>query len=199
MVWILGALLYLLVFFPLNVIHDYYQMPFLAPAAMLIGLGADAAWSALPDLSGMSAGVLVFGLFLVLALVAVVPLGYYRIDWLRVEAGQAIRARVPDRDLLVIADHNSGWSDPRLLYRADREGWPLAAADLTPARLDTLRALGARWVAVVTDPEDPAIQPPPFLAPARVADVPLQHAGRELGRLELFRLDPARRFVGAGS
>lgn len=199
-VWALGAVAYLLVFFPLNVIHNYYQMPFLAPAALLIGLGADAVWSALPGILGLPAGVLVFGLFVALALGAVVPLGYFRVDWLRVEAGHAIAARVPAQDLVVVADHNSGWSDPRLLFRADREGWPLAPSDLTPGRLDTLATLGARWVAVVTDPEDPSVTAPAFLAPARVADVPLAHGGRTLGRVELFRWPEAgRRVVGAGS
>jgi len=190
--WVAGGLVYLVVFFPLNRIHDYYQIAFLAPAALIIGLGADWLWQRLPRPGWLPLGGVAFALFLAGAVWAVRPLGYYRIDWLRVEAGRAIQERIPAGDLLIVADHNSGHSDPRLLFRADRAGWPLAFASLTPSRLDTLAALGARWAAVVTDPGAPTLQPPPFLAPMQVERRPLAHDGSALGTLWLYRLDRER-------
>ncbi|OGF17647.1 MAG: hypothetical protein A2W00_05115 [Candidatus Eisenbacteria bacterium RBG_16_71_46] len=186
--WAGSTVLYVLVFFPLNVIHDYYQIPFLAPVALLVGCGMEVLWERLPPLRGVPAGVLVLVLFLGFALWMPVPLGYYRVDWLRVEAGRALARHTRPDELLVAADHASGHSDPRLLLRADREGWSLAIADLTPERLARLEQLGARWVAVITSPGRPERVPPAFLRPARAARVPLSHDGRVLGTLELFRL-----------
>lgn len=185
--WLAGALLYLAVFFPLNVIHNYYQIPFLAPVALLAGLGLDAVWR-----HHVTAGAIALLVLVGTAFWTVRSLGYYRVDWLRVEAGRAIAARVPAGELVVASDHGAGYSDPRLLARADREGWSLAIPDLTPGRVDTLRTLGARWVAVVTDPGHPTLASPAFLVPRRVAEVPLAHDGVPLGTLHLHALDGAR-------
>jgi 4-amino-4-deoxy-L-arabinose transferase-like glycosyltransferase len=189
LVWLLGAGVGLLVFFPLNVIHNYYQLPFVAPVALLVGIGADRLWERLPRWRPLPAGALVFAAFLAFAMGSVVPLGYYRIDWLRVTAGREIATVVPRGDLIVASDFSSRHTDPRLLARADRAGWPLAIPNLTPARLDTLARLGARWVAVVTDPDHPALAPPAFLEPWRAARLPIEHDGRRLGELHVFRLD----------
>ncbi len=186
--WGAGLLLYLAVFFPLNLIHDYYQIPFLAPAALLVALGGDWLWERLPRLGPVPAGVAAFALFLAVAAAFPLRLGYYRVDWLRVEAGRRIAARVPAGDLVVASDYASGYSDPRLLFRADREGWSLAVADLADERLARLRALGARWLAVVTDPAHPGLVPPAELEPWRVAREALVHGGVALGELSVYDL-----------
>jgi len=190
-VWLAGVAVYVVIFFNLNVVHTYYQIPVLAPLALLVGIGADGAWARLPR--WLPIGPLVFVAFVVMALLAPAQLGYYQPDWLRVEAAREIAAHVPDQDLLVACDHASGYSDPRLLARADRVGWSLAVKDLTPGRLAKLRDLGARWVVVVTDPGHPDLQAPAFLAAARTLRVPVVHAGQPIGTLELYRLTPAPR------
>lgn len=189
--WAAATLAYLLVFFPLNVIHNYYQVPFLAPAALLIGLGADSLWQRLPTVREVPAGGVVFAGFLVVAAWAVVPLGYYRVDWLRVEAGRLISSGLPAEDLLVVSDHGAGYSDPRLLVRADRRGWALAATDLERDRLERLSRLGARWVAVVSDPEHPEQVPPAYLERGSVGRYPVLHRGERLGTLSLYDLPRA--------
>ena len=191
--WCASATVYLLVFFPLNVIHDYYQIPFLAPVALLAGLGGDLAWRRLPSPQGVPVGAVLFALMIGGALAAR-PGGYYRVDWLRIEAGRRIAARVPPGELVVACDYGSGWSDPRLLVRADREGWPMAIPDLDPERLARLRQAGARWAAVVTDPGHPDLRAPAWLEPARVATDSLSHHGQPLGAVALYDL----RSLGAG-
>jgi hypothetical protein len=184
--WAGGTLVYLLVFFPLNVIHDYYQIPFLAPAALLIGLGLGVMWD-----RARLAAIAALLLFLVVAVTSPSRLGYYRVDWLRVEAGRAIAARVPKDALVVACDHASGYSDPRLLHRADRNGWSLGIPDLSPTRVAQLEKLGATHVAVVTSPEHPESVLPVFLEPRREARVPIEHQGKRLGTLDLYRLSEA--------
>jgi hypothetical protein len=99
-----------------------------------------------------------------------------------------MRTEIPAGDLVVACDHASGYSDPRLLYRADRLGWSVAIPDLDSVRVRRLQSEGARWVAVVTSPEHPELRAPAFLEPARTADGPLLHDGLTLGRLEVFEL-----------
>ena len=181
--WCAGTLLYVLVFFPLNVIHNYYQMPLLGPAALLVALGFEAMWARV-----RLAAVALFALFLVMAVLAPKDLGYYQVDWLRVEAGREIAQRLPAGDLVIACDHDSQYSDPRLLDRADRNGWSVAIPDLTPALVSKLVAAGARHVAIVTDPAHPALHVPDFLAPARTQVLPVVHDGHALGTLALYDL-----------
>ncbi len=188
LIWGVATFAYSAVFFPLNVIHNYYQVPFLAPAALLIGLGADFLWERLPRWRDVPAGSIAFAGFLAAAAWAVVPLGYYRVDWLRVEAGRLIASGLPQQDLLVVSDHGAGYSDPRLLVRADRQGWALAAKDLERERLERLSVLGARWVAVLTDPEHPEQLPPAFLERGSAGRFPVLHRGERLGTLNLYNL-----------
>lgn len=179
--WAAGAVVYLLVFFPLNVIHNYYQIPFVAPAALVIGLGLDRLM-ARPVLGYLAVVAFVAGSF-----ATIHKLHYYAVDWRRVEAGRAIARRTRGGDLVVASDEDAGYSDPRLLARADRAGWSLATRDLTPERVSRLAALGARWIAAVADTV-PASTPPAWLAPAQVAADPVTHAGRTLAVLHLYDL-----------
>jgi len=183
--WAAGTLAYLLVFFPLNAIHNYYQIPFLAPVALLVALGFEAMWDRVRP-----AALVAALLFAAMAIVSPLRIPYYGVDWLRIEAGRLIDARLPKDALVVACDHSSGYSDPRLLHRADRHGWPLAIPDLTPERLARLHALGARYVAIVTSDIRPELQPPAFLAAARTDSLPVVHPewNEAIGSLQLYAL-----------
>jgi Dolichyl-phosphate-mannose-protein mannosyltransferase len=187
--WFAGCVGLALVFFPLSVEHNYYQLPFLAPTALLIALGADALWSRLRPVAGVPAAGVLFAVFVVFALWAPRTLEYDRVDWLRIEAGKIIAPRIPAADLIVASDVTTlPPIDPRLLFRAEHDGWPMRAADITPERLARLRPYGAKWVVVVTGPTHPEVQPPAFLASAETATVPVLHDGRELGTVHIFDL-----------
>ena len=157
-----------------------------APAALLVALGFDAMWARVRPVA-----VILFVLFLAMAVIAPWKLGYYQVDWLRVEAGRMIDARLPKGDLVIASDHDSQYSDPRLLERADRDGWSVAIPDLTPGIVARLVAAGAKHVAIVTDPEHPDLRAPGFLAASRRQEVPVTRGGKTLGTLALYDLGPA--------
>lgn len=189
--WLATTLVYLLVFFTLNVIHNYYQIPLLAPAALAIGLGAAWAWERLPRRAAAAVSTAAFAVFLVTALLMVERLDYYRVDWLRVEAGRAIEARVPEGDLIVAVDHSSAYTDPRLLHRAGRHGWALPVESLDPGLVSRMREIGAGWIAIVCG-VDYDVTAPPHLEPSWVGRTDLEHDGQALGTLDLYRLEPDR-------
>jgi len=189
--WLAGAFAYLLVFFPLNVIHNYYQVPFVAPFSLLVALGVRALTRApSPALLRRAAWAALVALVAV-ALVMPAHLGWYRVDVLREQAGAEIARRVPADDLVIVVDHDSGYSDPRLLFRARHHGWAVGAEDLTPALLARLTPLGARWVAWVSEPGVARLAPPAYLADREVAAATLPGAGHgatPIGELHLFRV-----------
>jgi hypothetical protein len=188
--WYLNGLLHVLVFFRLNAWHNYYQMPFIAPAALLVALGTDALWSRLPRFGRVSSGAILFALFLAATFWGQAKGHYGSVDWLRTEAGPVIEAHVPRGDLVIAGDATTlPPTDPRLLFRADREGWSMRPSNITPYRANRLRAWGARWVVVLTDPGHPGVRPPAFLEPARSATLPVTHDGRTIGTVHLFDLE----------
>uniref|UniRef100_A0A832I1U8 Glycosyltransferase RgtA/B/C/D-like domain-containing protein n=1 Tax=Eiseniibacteriota bacterium TaxID=2212470 RepID=A0A832I1U8_UNCEI len=177
-------------FFRLNLWHNYYQVPFLAPAALAVGLGADLAWRRLPRLGPLPLGAAAFALFLALAAWAPWRLGYRWVDWVRIEAAKRAAQIVPPGGLVVASDVTTlPPTDPRLLARMDRYGWPMRAHEITAERLARLRAYGARWVVVVRDDARPDVAPPAFLGPALAAHEPVLHAGRRIGELWVYDLD----------
>lgn len=191
--WAAGGLAYLLVFFPLNLIHNYYQVPFIAPFALLAGLGAERIASARGIRMWLGAAVLHSAL--VVMLVQPGQLGWYRVDHVRVEAGAAIAGRVPATDLVIAVDRGSEYSDPRLLQRADRFGWAVKPADLTAELLERLMREGARWVAWVEEPGRADLALPAMLAPRERWTVPIEYAQRRIATLHVIELprgaDPA--------
>jgi hypothetical protein len=189
LLWYANCLLHVLVFFRLNAWHNYYQMPFIAPTALLIGLGADWLWARLPRWKGVPLGALAFTGFLFMTLWVQQRAHYGVVDWLRTEAGKVIEARIPAGDLVVASDFSTlPPTDPRLLFRSDREGWPMRSFEITPYRLNRLRAWGAKWVVVLTDPAHPRTQAPAFLEPARVSTLPVMHEGQPIGTVNVFDL-----------
>ena len=194
--WLAGAFAYLLVFFPLNLIHNYYQVPFVAPLALLAGLGGAWLVERLPRIGPVPLGTLLFALALGLAAIMPMRLGWYRIDTLRERAGAAIRAHTPANALVVAVDHGSEFTDPRLLYRADRFGFPVKGPDVNAVLLEHLRDAGARSIVWVQGTDgDPA--PPAALLAAPAGRFPVtQPDGRPLATLFVWPIDDAIAALG---
>ncbi len=179
--WLLATVAYLTVFFPLNVRHNYYQLPFAAPVAvaMALGIAAIAGWARRP-----AARWAAMGLWLaILAMACMAPArrGYYRVDEVRVRAGEALQRLTPPGALLVAVDRGSEYTDPRLLHRADRHGWAVRPEDIREPLLERLVAEGATHVGWVQEPGVDRLVPPAFLAGREAAREALFANGRDGG------------------
>jgi len=164
----LGAGLYLLVVFPMVTSpHEYYSIPFMAPLALLIGRCIDLV---LPTASrsGLDRLRAFAGPVLALALVAGSAYGmnrgaflygepYFSRDWQRIRAGEAIAAHTEPDDLVVsmTLGRSTGWSDPRILYFANRRGWSIDLEYRTAEQIEAYRDAGAACVALLVTPAYP--------------------------------------------
>lgn len=157
--WAGGMLAYALLVFPMvSSDHDYYVIPFMVFVAA-------AGACAIDSLARRYAARAVYAAALALMLAGCAyglrrgPFlygpPYFTHDWQRIAAGQAIRAHTEPQDLVlaVTLGRSTGWSDPRILWRADRIGWAIELGQLTPELLAQYRANGARWAAVLATAE----------------------------------------------
>ncbi|MBK7935567.1 MAG: glycosyltransferase family 39 protein [Lewinellaceae bacterium] len=138
--WMLGLVLYVLVFFNLNFVHNYYQIPLLAPVAVLCARGLQTAASQKPGLL-----YLFFGL-LTTANVAYTELYYFKVSADHVEIARLIRQHTPDTALVIVTYQNLDCRNPKILYRARRRGWSVEETALRPEVIERLhREEGARF------------------------------------------------------
>lgn len=173
--WAAGVLLYVVVFMGLNVIHDYYQLPMLAAIAVLSAITLEV-------LRAESARVIRGWAWAILAATLVVTGAhamraaerrYYVVDAPRIEAAAIVREQTPADALVIAAVSGSDRADdPRVLYRAHRYGWSVAAGDLTPEVIAAMRPLGAtHLVVVLRDKAPPGLADIQRMLPAREYDL----------------------------
>jgi hypothetical protein len=190
--WTFGVAAYFALFFRVIASpHDYYAIPALAVTAVWIALFAcfvlerrdEAAWLGPVRLAALL-GLVCAG--------SAVTLGrgpYFTWDWQRIEAGQLIGAHSRPDELVVAAvkGRSTGWTDPRLLYFADRRGWSASLDEIDDARLQRYREAGASKLAILFTPD--------FELDARAQSMlrrfpgeafAIEHDGATLGRLWLF-------------
>lgn len=131
--WMMGLAAYVLVFFNLNFVHNYYQIPLLAPVAILCARGLQTATAA-------SKPFLLFVLFgfLAAANILYTERDYFKVASRDVEAGRLIRLNTPEQALVVVTCGTMDCRDPRILYRARRRGWSVEELALRPEVIERL-------------------------------------------------------------
>lgn len=151
--WLIGSFIYLLIFFNLNVVHDYYQIPFLAISSFFIAVSLDSIFLNRSQFSLYEKLPFIITVFLLVAnCLWVAENTYYFIDWTRVSAGDLIRRYTPEPSLLIASTSlYTDPRDPRLLYEAQRNGWSIQMKDLKPPLVKALIDEGAEYLAIVTD------------------------------------------------
>lgn len=152
--WLLAVLGYILLFFSLNVWHNYYQIPSTATCALFIGIGLVAMGRILKRWIGDLGWIAPAALLALLAFdtISNAEANYYDLDETRIEAGSIIAANT-DRESVIITAPDvraTNFEDPRLLFRARRRGWSINRSRLTEEIVRRLaRDEGATHLALV--------------------------------------------------
>lgn len=148
---LLGTALYVLVFFNLNLMHDYYQMPFLVVASVLIAMAVDFLFRRIENRPALAKSLLVGCVGLVLVESVVFAETHYYATEAELEhiAGE-IRKNTKREDLVIVCHGGLTPQCPLLLQPAGRYGWSIPLTDVTPAMIYALyRDAGATHLAVV--------------------------------------------------
>jgi hypothetical protein len=185
--WGLGSAIYVLLFFNLNWLHSYYQIPLLALVALLIAAFLDR----LADYHPVYGRLGVAALLVALGGASLWYSGraYYRVDWRAIEAGRLIEIHTRPSDLIVsyLYDDNHDYADPRLLYQAQRRGWPIQPKDMVRERIERYAQEGAAYLAIVESEPDDRLTPSWLDALPR-QQFALRHGREDLGTLYVYDL-----------
>ncbi|MCE5230063.1 glycosyltransferase family 39 protein [bacterium] len=156
-----GVVLYVLIFFNLNRVHDYYQIPLLAPVALFIALALDriACWAA-PHAGGGARAVPPLGCVLIaIASWMYAESRYYHPDAMQNEIARIVESSTPPDALWVASWDGATQFEPRMLYPSHRNGWSVRASLLTPEAVEVYRKLGASLLVVAsTNPPANVVQ-----------------------------------------
>jgi hypothetical protein len=160
--WLLGTVCYLLIFFPLNFNHDYYQIPFLVPVAFFVAVTVEALAHEIGKLGTgylwavRSAFVLLLMLntWRVSSQLGLSPgeaahfSNYFQVDRGHIDFGNFVDQATRKDALVVASSPDLDCRAPHLLYLSHRYGWSIRHKALQLPLLDQLKAQGASYLAV---------------------------------------------------
>jgi len=142
---VVGAGLTILIFFNLNVVHDYYQLPFVFVTCFLAARGADDFFQrinyALKDANPRPRkGWMIFIMIFVLGAIAYLNRPYV-MDLVEPEemkrAGNFIRSHTAENGFVLYTSKKGSWN-PAGLYYATREGYNVTAEQLSSKLFEKL-------------------------------------------------------------
>lgn len=146
--WLAGAVLYVLVFWNLNVVHDYYQLAVLPALALLLA----GPLSLLSSRLAVRRPLPWAAPLALLAVVSAVNVHWadrhlYAVPPVGLAFGDAVRSLTPESALVVAVKDDVDARCPLLLEPSRRDGWSVREQFLTPAVVRRLRSLGATHLA----------------------------------------------------
>lgn len=148
--WLVSVAVYFVVFASGNVRHDYYQIPFIPPAAAFMAIGTKTLFN-LPSTFNRLLGPIVA----LAAVIFMLAFGFFEVRgywWINkpqiVSAGKAADRLLP-KEATVIAPYNG---DTAFLYQTNRYGYPLVDRPLEKFLEQETKYL------VSVDPNDSGIQ-----------------------------------------
>lgn len=120
--FLLGVLLYLVIFATASVRHDYYQIFVIPAISLTLAQGSIYMWKETVFKKLSSRTLLVFSIGVMLITGALQVREFYKINHPEIlQAGEALD-KVAPKDSLVIAPYNG---DTAFLYQTKRRGWPV--------------------------------------------------------------------------
>lgn len=143
-IWLVAVIIFVLTFFNLNLVHNYYQIPLLAPAALLCSLGIRKITSIYSIKKAYLVSIFI-GLNLLYSFTT-----YYTIPKDEIEIANKIEKYTDKNDLVIVTNNTMDCRNPKILYRAHRKGWSVNEMALNATVIERLhREQGARyWVYV---------------------------------------------------
>lgn len=153
--WLAAMVLFVLIAGEGHRAHDYYQLPFVAIAACYFGAVAwplfDASWLEKWGVVGQGRRI---GLWLSMAMLGGLMFYYsgatqthfksLGLDTRTLQTARSVDEATDDRALAIVVD-DYGITSPILLYYARLKGWSFDVGDISPALIDRLRRMGARY------------------------------------------------------
>src|SRR5262249_10175914 len=154
-VWLISLTMFFFIAGEVHRVHEYYQLPFVVAAAMFFG---GAAWPLFDDawltrhLGGARLRLVAYAVIVsLLAIASIYSSSAIQIffqprdgaERMR-QAGRVIDLVTDDNDVAVVVD-DYGIMSPIFLYFAHLKGWSFEPTDVSPAVIDNLRRLGARY------------------------------------------------------
>ncbi|MBS1514542.1 MAG: glycosyltransferase family 39 protein [Bacteroidetes bacterium] len=152
----LGFILYVIIFFNLNLIHEYYQIPFLIISSFYISVGIDSLKNKFTQ-SLLKSKYIISAVLLLLCIsnISFTEITNYKPDYLRLSASDFIKRNTSINDVIIASIEDTDPRDPRILSASYRKGWSIKTSDLNKDLLDSLKNYGANYLAIVSDKEVP--------------------------------------------
>ncbi len=127
--WLLGVLIYFFVFFNLNVIHNYYQIPFLPIVSFFMAVAIVGIISKINSFSQFLMPIILLGL--AFQSIAFSKQEFFKIDDEQHIIGNYINKNTKSDELVLVSVDGLSVHCPNILYRARRNGWSVPTADIS--------------------------------------------------------------------
>jgi hypothetical protein len=151
----LGSVIYLLIFFDLNLIHDYYQIPLLFIAAFYIAVTFEYLINNFQNRRIKIITVLSI-LLLFVNCIWFTERWFYKINKLKQTSSEVIKYHSAENSLIIVSGSETDPRDPTILAPALRCGWSVNSKDLSFEIIEKLKKEGAEYLLIVlnTDEKD---------------------------------------------
>jgi hypothetical protein len=147
--WFLGVIIYLLVFFNLNVIHNYYQIPFVPIFTIFITIGIEF----LDNFFKFKSAHFSISKFLLLALctssIIYSESNFFKHEVIYENIAKCIEENTQEDDLVIVSCGGLSVHCPIILHRAKRNGWSIPVADLNQKITTNLVKENCKYIALV--------------------------------------------------
>ena len=143
--WLIATFIYLLVFFNLNRVHNYYQIPFAPILSVFIAIGIHRASNLIQLGKLKSVMIPILVVFYALESTYFAERNYYIVQHLHLAIGHEVKLRTNENDLVIINFQNYDSKCPNFLYAAKRNGWQIPTWGLTDELIQKLILEGADY------------------------------------------------------
>ncbi len=148
--WFLGVIVYLLIFFFLNVIHNYYQIPFVPLFAIFMAIGIEF----LADFLESKNSILIQLFFLVTLCITAISFSeksFFKQEIIYEDIGKQIAENSNENDLLIVSYGKLSVHCPLILYRAKRNGWSIPIDVINEKIVTNLCKEGCKYLAFIEE------------------------------------------------